>query len=227
MDFNIETLNKIRKEKRISYDELARITGYSRSTITNIFCGYVKFPRHETMQDIYNALGVANLPPLKKTLIASRLNAGITQKKMADKIGVTVEQYADMESSILGIKSNHLQKICDVLGVSLDALFGKPVAEIENITKTQMEMEKTLAIDFINFILSDADTGERHHYYEDLPEEHKEIFVSFLLHTREDLTDFRDVLLTVDSDVDIMYAYQNRANLWEAMNNERQRTDHS
>jgi transcriptional regulator with XRE-family HTH domain len=58
MDISIEKLNEIRKQKKISYDELAKLTGYSRSTITNIFCGYVDFPRHETMQAIERALGI-------------------------------------------------------------------------------------------------------------------------------------------------------------------------
>lgn len=56
---DIKTLKKAKKEKKLSYDELAKLTGLSRSTITNIFCGYVDLPRYETIQAIERALGLA------------------------------------------------------------------------------------------------------------------------------------------------------------------------
>lgn len=56
---NIERLKRAKKEKGLSYDELAQLTGLSRSTITNIFCGYIDLPRHETVQAIERALGLA------------------------------------------------------------------------------------------------------------------------------------------------------------------------
>lgn len=55
---NLEKLKTAKKEKKLSYDDLAKLTGYSRSTITSIFLGYVEFPRHETIQAIENALGL-------------------------------------------------------------------------------------------------------------------------------------------------------------------------
>lgn len=57
---DIERLKQAKKEKKLSYDDLARLTGYSRSTITNIFCGYIELPRHETIQAIERALGLDN-----------------------------------------------------------------------------------------------------------------------------------------------------------------------
>ena len=60
---DIEKLKAIRKEKKLSYDDLAKMTGYSRSTITNIFCGYIDLPRHETVQAIEKALGIDEQPP--------------------------------------------------------------------------------------------------------------------------------------------------------------------
>lgn len=56
---NLELLKKAKKEKKLSYDDLAKLTGYSRSTITSIFLGYVEFPRHETIQAIEKALDLA------------------------------------------------------------------------------------------------------------------------------------------------------------------------
>lgn len=52
-----------KKEKGLSYDDLAKITGYSRSTITNIFCGYIEFPRYETIQAIERALDITEDEP--------------------------------------------------------------------------------------------------------------------------------------------------------------------
>ncbi len=60
-----------KKEKGLSYDDLAKITGYSRSTITNIFCGYIEFPRYETIQAIERALGLENNAPVKAATPAS------------------------------------------------------------------------------------------------------------------------------------------------------------
>ena len=57
---NIEQWKIAKKEKNLSYDDLAKITGYSRSTITNIFCGYIEFPRYETIQAIEKALGITS-----------------------------------------------------------------------------------------------------------------------------------------------------------------------
>lgn len=62
MPINIEKLKQAKKERNLSYDDLAKITGYSRSTITNIFCGYIELPRHETVQAIERALGLAPEP---------------------------------------------------------------------------------------------------------------------------------------------------------------------
>ena len=55
---NIEKLKQARIEKKLSYDDLAKKTGYSRSTITNIFCGYIEQPRYETIISIEQALGL-------------------------------------------------------------------------------------------------------------------------------------------------------------------------
>lgn len=55
----VEKLKQIKKEKKLTYDDIANLTGYSRSTITNIFCGYVKAPRYETISEIERALGLA------------------------------------------------------------------------------------------------------------------------------------------------------------------------
>jgi transcriptional regulator with XRE-family HTH domain len=64
---DIDKWKQAKKEKKLSYDDLAQLTGYSRSTITNIFCGYIDLPRHETIQAIERALGLdkEKTPPIE------------------------------------------------------------------------------------------------------------------------------------------------------------------
>lgn len=56
---DIQKLKLAKKQKGLSYDDLAQLTGLSRSTITNIFCGYIDLPRYETIELIERALGLA------------------------------------------------------------------------------------------------------------------------------------------------------------------------
>ncbi|MBQ9113871.1 MAG: helix-turn-helix transcriptional regulator [Clostridia bacterium] len=60
MAIQLEKWKQAKKEKNLSYDDLAKLTGYSRSTITNIFCGYIDLPRHETVQAIESVLGLSH-----------------------------------------------------------------------------------------------------------------------------------------------------------------------
>ncbi len=53
---DLELLKKRKKELHLTYDDLARITKLERSTITNVFCGYVKYPRIDTLNKILTAL---------------------------------------------------------------------------------------------------------------------------------------------------------------------------
>ena len=61
---NLEKWKQAKQEKHLSYDDIAKLTGYSRSTITNIFCGYIEYPRFETIQAIERALGITTEPNL-------------------------------------------------------------------------------------------------------------------------------------------------------------------
>ncbi len=57
---NIELWKKRKKELNLNYDQLADLTGYPKSTITNIFLGYVKSPRIDTVEAIERALGISS-----------------------------------------------------------------------------------------------------------------------------------------------------------------------
>ncbi len=60
MTVQIEKWKQAKKEKGLSYDDLARLTGLAKSTITNIFCGYIDMPRYETVSIIEKALGLSS-----------------------------------------------------------------------------------------------------------------------------------------------------------------------
>lgn len=79
----VEKLKQLKKEKKLTYDDIANLTGYSRSTITNIFCGYVKAPRYETISEIERALGlyterIANSVAEQKEKAPQEYPAGLT-----------------------------------------------------------------------------------------------------------------------------------------------------
>ena len=52
-----------------------------------------------------------------------RLQLGITQKQIADAIGVSVQQVQKYESGVNRISSGTLQAIADLLGVNVTSFF--------------------------------------------------------------------------------------------------------
>ena len=57
---DIKEIKRILKERKITYERLAEMTGLSLSTITKIFSEIAKNPRVHTIQVIEKALGIAN-----------------------------------------------------------------------------------------------------------------------------------------------------------------------
>jgi transcriptional regulator with XRE-family HTH domain len=55
----ISAIKQFMKDHKITYEELAKKTGLSKSCITKIFAGYARYPRIDTMQAIERALGLA------------------------------------------------------------------------------------------------------------------------------------------------------------------------
>ena len=57
---DIEYLKKIKKQKKMTLDEISEKSGIPKRTIEDIFRGATKHPRIDTMQAIEKALGVYN-----------------------------------------------------------------------------------------------------------------------------------------------------------------------
>jgi len=58
-----------------------------------------------------------------KRLQTLRTDKGLTQEKLADEVGVTVESISNIERGIYGPKFENLEKIANVLGVKVKELF--------------------------------------------------------------------------------------------------------
>ena len=59
----------------------------------------------------------------KITLKAARVNAGLTQGEMADRLGVVRETVAAWESGKVEVKKQHLYAICHITGFAPDDIF--------------------------------------------------------------------------------------------------------
>ena len=60
---DIEQLKKVKKEKKMTLDEISAKSGIPKRTIEDIFRGATKHPRIDTMQAIERALGIEKTPP--------------------------------------------------------------------------------------------------------------------------------------------------------------------
>lgn len=55
---DLQLWEKVKKKKKLTYPEIAKASGIPVTTVTNIFCGYVKTPRIDTVEAIERALGI-------------------------------------------------------------------------------------------------------------------------------------------------------------------------
>lgn len=61
--------------------------------------------------------------PLKITLEAARVNAGLTQAELADKMGVSRESVRAWETGSREMKTAYFYMFCDIVGISKDNIF--------------------------------------------------------------------------------------------------------
>lgn len=95
MAIDIEKWKKAKKEKKLSYDDLAAMTGYSRSTITNIFCGYIDLPRHETIQAIERALGIDAPAPTDAPITDEQRELVVLLQQLTEDEILELSNYVD------------------------------------------------------------------------------------------------------------------------------------
>lgn len=57
---DLELWRKTKQSKNLTYEDIAALSAIPKKTVTNIFCGYVKTPRIDTVQAIEKALGITS-----------------------------------------------------------------------------------------------------------------------------------------------------------------------
>ncbi len=54
----LSTWKKAKKDQKLNYEDIARLSGIPITTVKNIFCGYTATPRIDTVEAIERALGL-------------------------------------------------------------------------------------------------------------------------------------------------------------------------
>ena len=129
-----ETLKKMRKAKGVTQEELAEILGVERSTVG-------KYESTETIPsvDVLNRIASyfdvsidyllgreqAPISSFKETLKKSRDEKGLSQKALADILGVSQGTIGNWESGVREPNFKTIEKLADFFDVSVDFLLGR------------------------------------------------------------------------------------------------------
>ena len=63
-------------------------------------------------------------PAVGNKLKKSRISIGLTQKEVANKLGMAYQQYQKYENGIYELNYNQIIQLCNILEISADYLFG-------------------------------------------------------------------------------------------------------
>ena len=63
---NLELQKKVKKEKQMTIEQIAKAANLPKGTVQNIFCGYVPNPRTDTVEAIERALGIYTSRKIEK-----------------------------------------------------------------------------------------------------------------------------------------------------------------
>jgi transcriptional regulator with XRE-family HTH domain len=63
--------------------------------------------------------------PFGERLAALRLEKGLSQAQLAEKVGVTQQAYAGWERTTTALKPEHIASLADAFGISADELLGR------------------------------------------------------------------------------------------------------
>lgn len=63
---NLELWKKIKKEKKMTIEQIAKAANLPKGSVQNIFCGYVPNPRTDTVEAIERALGIYTSRKIEK-----------------------------------------------------------------------------------------------------------------------------------------------------------------
>lgn len=139
----VETILQLCKEKNISVNKLAKLSGVAQSTIDSILKGKSKDPQASTIDKIAAGLGLSHAefsaimyakqssyPPVCYTY-AERLKQlreakGLSTEDMSDVLSISEDSYELLESPVHAMTFlPELIELADFFNVSLDYLVGR------------------------------------------------------------------------------------------------------
>lgn len=82
---NLELWKKIKKEKKMTIEQIAKAANLPKGSVQNIFCGYVPNPRTDTVEAIERALGINEKSP-------------IMERPLSDLAETFIQKYSDLFS---------------------------------------------------------------------------------------------------------------------------------
>ena len=69
----------------------------------------------------------------KMTIKAARINVGLTQEMLAEKMGVHRQTISSWESNPSAMQIKEAERLCSILGVSFNQIFSKVIQQnVEN-----------------------------------------------------------------------------------------------
>ena len=92
---DIQEIKAYMKAKKITYQDLADMTGISISTIKKIFSGISQYPRIDTMQAIERALGLDNEKTPTDELSEGEKQLIELVKQLTDEEAIELSNYID------------------------------------------------------------------------------------------------------------------------------------
>ena len=81
----LELWKKIKKEKKMTIEQIAKAANLPKGSVQNIFCGYVPNPRTDTVEAIERALGINKKSP-------------IMERPLSDLAENFIQKYSDLFS---------------------------------------------------------------------------------------------------------------------------------
>ncbi len=116
-----------------------------------------------------------------------RKEFGLTQKQIAERLGISQNSYSYIENEKVKISDEYIEILCKLFMCSKEYLLGKK-EERKNIFVTTKQKE----LEMIKFILTGED---RFDYYNALNESEKQTFFVFLLYDKKNLRRLKELRL--------------------------------
>lgn len=94
---DLSAWKKAKKEQKLNYEDIARLSGVPITTVKNVFCGYTATPRIDTVEAIERALGIRVSDGITEEDLAAGHSENITVSITADiyewiEIGINIRE---------------------------------------------------------------------------------------------------------------------------------------